>query len=76
MKVSIARGTLLEALSTVSKALSSRTTLPILSGIHLSSHGDKVVFQATDLEISIKTSATARVEEAGQSVVPGKLLTD
>jgi DNA polymerase-3 subunit beta len=76
MKVSIARGTLLDALSTVSRALSSRTTLPILSGIHLSAHGDKVVFQATDLEISIKTSATARVEEAGQSVVPGKLLTD
>ncbi|MFV8152829.1 hypothetical protein ACMBU2_10110, partial [Synergistaceae bacterium DZ-S4] len=36
MKISIARGELLDALSTVSRGLSSRTTLPILSGIHVS----------------------------------------
>lgn len=76
MKVSIARGTLLDALSIVSRGLSSRTTLPILSGIHIASHGDTVVLQATDLEVSIRTSSTARVEEAGQTVVPGRLLTD
>lgn len=76
MKISIARGELLDALSVVSKGLSSRTTLPILSGIHVSTHGDSVSFQATDLEVSIKTSCAARVEQPGQSVVPGKLLTD
>jgi len=32
MKISIARGELLDALSTVSRGLSSRTTLPILQG--------------------------------------------
>jgi DNA polymerase-3 subunit beta len=76
MKVSIARGELLDALSTVSRGLSSRTTLPILSGIHIATHGDHTIFQATDLEVSIKTSCRARVEDQGQSVVPGKLLTD
>jgi len=76
MKISIARGELLEALSVVSRGLSSRTTLPILSGIHISTHGDSVVFQATDLEVSIKTSCKARIEQPGQSVLPGKLLTD
>lgn len=76
MKVSIARGELLEALSTVSRGLSSRTTLPILSGIHVSTHGDTVTFQATDLEVSIRTSCRARIEEAGVSVLTGRLLTD
>ncbi|MRR34548.1 DNA polymerase III subunit beta [bacterium] len=76
MKISIARGELLEALSVVSKGLSSRTTLPILSGIHISTRGDSVVFQATDLEVSIRTSCAGRIEQAGQSVLPGKLLTD
>jgi DNA polymerase-3 subunit beta len=76
MKISIARGELLDALSTVSRGLSSRTTLPILSGIHVSTHGDEAVFQATDLEVSVKTSCKARVEDAGQTVLPGKLLTD
>lgn len=76
MKISIARGELLDALSVVSRGLSSRTTLPILSGIHVSTHGDKVVFQATDLEVSVKTSSKSRVDEPGQTVLPGKLLTD
>lgn len=76
MKISIARGELLEALSVVSRGLSSRTTLPILSGIHIATRNDRVVFQATDLEVSIKTSCMAKVEQPGESVLPGKLLTD
>ncbi|MDO9557656.1 MAG: DNA polymerase III subunit beta [Coriobacteriia bacterium] len=76
MKVSVARGELLEALSAVSKGLSSRTTLPILSGVHISSIDNTLILQATDLEISIKTKLKARVEKAGQTVLPGKLLTD
>ncbi|MBN2822130.1 MAG: DNA polymerase III subunit beta [Coriobacteriia bacterium] len=76
MKVSVARGELLEALSAVSKGLSTRTTLPILSGIHISTRDGSLVLQSTDLEISIKTKTKARIEDAGQTVLPGKLLTD
>ncbi len=76
MKVSVARGELLDALSVVAKGLSSRTTLPILSGIHVSAHGEDLILQSTDLEISIKTSTRAKVEKPGQSVLPGRLLND
>jgi DNA polymerase-3 subunit beta len=69
MKLSIARGELLDSLAVVTKALSSRTTLPILSG-------DKVVLQSTDLEISIKDTVGANVEDAGSVVLPGRLLAD
>lgn len=76
MKLSIARGALLDSLSVVTKALSSRTTLPILSGILLSAEGGAIVLQATDLEISIRDSVPADVEESGAIVVPGRLLAD
>lgn len=76
MRISLARGELLDALNVVSKGLSSRSTLPILSGILLTANGDEVVFQSTDLEVSIRHTVSARVEDGGQAVVPGKLLSD
>jgi len=76
MNISLARGELVEALSVVSRGLTSRTTLPILSGIHISAAGDAITLQATDLEVSIKTSVKARVDTPGQTVLPGRLLTD
>jgi DNA polymerase-3 subunit beta len=76
MNISIARGELLEALSIVSKGLSSRTTLPILSGVHVAARNDEIVLQATDLEVSIRTTCKARVDEPGESVLTGRLLTD
>jgi len=76
MKVSIARSELLETLSIVSKGLSSRTTLPILSGVLLTTRDNELGLNSTDLEISIKTGSKARVDEPGSCVVPGKLITD
>lgn len=77
MKLTMARGELLNALSVAGRGLSSRSTLPILSGILVStSDSGDVVFQATDLEISIKHTASALVERAGVSVLPGRLLSD
>src|SRR5665647_224595 len=76
MKLSIARGALLDSLSVVTKALSARTTLPILSGVLLSASDSAVIMQATDLEISIRDSAPADVEEKGAAVVSGRLLSD
>lgn len=76
MKLSIARGALLDSLGVVTKALSARTTLPILSGILLTASRDGVTLQSTDLEISIRDSVAADVESDGAVVVPGRLLTE
>lgn len=76
MRLSIARSGLLEALSVVSKGMSARSTLPILSGIHLSALDGALEMQATDLEVSVRHSAPCLVENEGVAVVPGKLLTD
>ena len=76
MKVSIARGELLESLSVVGKGMSARSTLPILSGILFTASGGEIQLQATDLEVSVRNTAPALVEKEGQVVVPGKLLSD
>lgn len=57
--------------------MSSRSTLPILSGILIeTTEQGMLVFQATDLEISIKHTVSANIESAGRTVVPGKLFSD
>lgn len=76
MKLSIARSELLDALTVVSKGMSARSTLPILSGILLSTGDGTVTFQATDLEVSVRHSVPALIETDGQTVIPGKLLGD
>ncbi len=76
MKLSIARSELLSALTVVSKGMSARSTLPILSGILLGTTDGSLSLQSTDLEVSVKHSVPALVEDPGQTVVPGKLLND
>ena len=43
---------------------------PVLSGILIEAAGDKIILQATDLELSIQYSAAALVEEDGKAVLP------
>lgn len=77
MKFNIDRSSLLNAVNTVLKGMSSRSTLPILSGILLDAQGDgKLVLQTTDLEISIRHSIDADIVGTGKVVVPGKLFAD
>lgn len=76
MKFSISQSELLNALTIVQKGISSRSTMPVLSGIHVQTVGDEVMFQTTDLELSIQYTAAALIEEEGSSVLPGKLVVD
>lgn len=76
MKLSINKTELQNALSVVLKAASSRSTLPILSGVLLEARTDTLTLQTTDLELSIQYSSPALVEEEGRAVVPAKLLSD
>jgi DNA polymerase III subunit beta len=63
-------------LSVVGKGMSARSTLPILSGILISCEAGEIQLQATDLEVSVRRICAALVEDAGQAVLPGRLLTD
>ena len=76
MKVSIARSELLDALTVVGKGMSARSTLPILSGILFRASGGEIQMQSTDLEISVRCTVPALIENEGDIVLPGKLLSD
>src|SRR5574344_751654 len=61
------------AVMTVIKATSSKTTNPILEGVKLKADGDSLVLSATDGELAIEKKIPADVKLAGEVVVPGKL---
>ena len=65
-----------EAISVVSKAISSKTTSQILEGIKIVCADDHLVLSATDLEISIEKTIRAEVDIEGETVVPGRLFGD
>jgi len=78
MKFTCGQQSLSRALNTVSKAVTSRTTIPILKGILINAkkEGD-LILSASDLDISIeKTMKGISVEEEGSAVVSAKLFTD
>ena len=76
MKFSISQTELQNALNVTLKGTSTKSTLPVLSGIYIKTNKDSLIFQSTDLDLSIQYEALALIEEEGETVVPGKLFSD
>jgi DNA polymerase-3 subunit beta len=76
MKISCTQEKLAQALSTVSKVVGVRTTLPILSNILLKTEKGQLKLSATDLEIGLSVWIGAKVEEEGALTIPGRLFSD
>ncbi len=76
MKFQAAHADLAQTIQTVQRAVATRTTLPVLSGILTSAADDKVTMVATDHEISIRCSAPANVQDEGSLVLPARYLGD
>jgi DNA polymerase-3 subunit beta len=76
MKASITKDNLAKGISIVSRAVSTRSTLPALSSILIASDGQRLRLQATDLTKAITCWIDARVDEPGALAVPAKTLAD
>jgi len=77
MKLTCSRKDLHEAMQTVGRAVSGRSSLPILSNVLLKSQGsDRLRLVATDLEIGMDLSIPAIVEEDGATTAPARVLTE
>ena len=76
MRVVCGKDELAEKLQLVGRGVSTRTTVQILAGIMLRAAGGRLHLSATDMEISVRDSLDAQVEEEGAVVVPGRLLVD
>jgi DNA polymerase III subunit beta len=76
MKLTCAKNELAEKLQVAGRGVSTRTTVQILAGILLNAAAGRLSLSATDMEISLRVSLEARVEDEGAVVVPGRLLVD
>lgn len=77
MKFSCNQNYLVKALNIVSKAVTSRTTIPILKGILLKVNEEGILtMSASDLDISIEKSFKVDNYEPGEVVVQAKLFGD
>lgn len=64
------------ALQTVGKAVSTRTTLPILSGVLLAASDEGLTLVGNDLEIAISCRIPAKVSIAGRTVMTSSYLSE
>ena len=76
MKVICKQQDLARGLTTVSHAVSSRSTLPILANILVVTESDRIRLTATNLEVGITCWVPAEVQEEGTTTVPAKLFTE
>src|SRR5256712_1996581 len=76
MKLACTRNELVAKLGVVSRALSSRSAVQILSGVFLRAENGELQLAATDMELSLRTSLNAQVEGDGAVVVQGRLLVE
>ena len=76
MKLVTTKQALVECLSIVNKAVSSRSSIQVLSGVLIDAGEDGTTLSATDMEISIKAPLAGQVEQPGSLVVPARIATD
>jgi DNA polymerase-3 subunit beta len=76
LKVTCDRDELVAKLATVSRVVSTRGSVQVLSGVLLRPADGGLELAATDMELSLRTTLTASVEGESSVVVPGKLLVD
>ncbi|PCI24885.1 DNA polymerase III subunit beta [Candidatus Peregrinibacteria bacterium] len=73
MKFSVSREQFLHGLNLTSRAVSTNNTLPILANILLHSEGNKLYFQSTNLEISIRYFIQTDIQNEGKITIPARL---
>ena len=76
IKLRCSRERLVETASMVARAVSSRSAVQVLAGVLVIAENGRVRLAATDMELSIKSSFEAEIEEEGASVVPGRVFVD
>jgi len=64
------------ATAQVIKAISTKTTNPVLEGIKLTAENDTLKLSATDLELAIEKTIKADVKLKGETVIPGRFFSE
>ena len=74
MNFTCAKNDLIEALNIVSKAVSTKPQMPVLSGIYMKAEGSTLELQANNFEMGIINRIPVNTEQPGEIVVVGKYI--
>lgn len=76
MKVSVLQENLAYGLNIVSRAVSPRSTLPVLGNVLVATDEGRLRLSATNLELGITCWIGAKIDEDGSTTVPARTFTD
>ena len=76
MKATVLQENLAHGLSVVSRAVSPRSTLPVLANVLVASDEGRLRLSATNLELGITCWIPARIEQEGSTTVPARTFSD
>ena len=76
MKVTVLQESLAHGLGLVSRAVSPRSTLPVLSNVLVATDEGRLRLSATNLELGITCWIGAKIEEDGSTTVPARTVAD
>jgi len=76
MKLSVLQENLAQGLNIVSRAVSARSTYPILANVLISAEDGRLRLSATDRELGITTWIGAKIEETGATTIPARTFND
>ena len=76
MKIEILNQELNEAVNIVSKAVSTKSAVPVLEGILIKTNKDKIDIVGYDLDLGIRTNIDSKVSDEGEIVINARLLSD
>src|SRR3954454_17521200 len=76
VKLSVMQENLARGLTVVSRAVSTRSTLPVLANVLLKTEDGGLRLTTTNLEIGLIYWVPGKIDADGATTVPAKLLTD
>jgi DNA polymerase-3 subunit beta len=76
MRVTVLQENLAHGLSIVSRAVSPRSTLPVLANVLVATDEGRLRLSATNLELGITCWIGAKITEEGSTTVPARTFTD
>jgi DNA polymerase-3 subunit beta len=76
MEITVNKSELLRELTATQGVVERKTTIPILSNYLFEASGDRLSLTATDLDLSLRTSCSAKVKKEGACTIPARKLHD
>lgn len=74
MEITVSKSDLLKELMATQGVVERKTTIPILSNFLFEAGADRLSITATDLDLSLRTSAAAKIKKEGSCTIPARKL--